>query len=231
MQDQKPDWQYWIGWIVAYSFAGCVFIYAVLTGTFDQNWCTGSKDEQCLREWLSALGGWAAVAAAIPTVFYLSRQIEQARRQHLQNMRLNTRRNLQLARSAQRASDRLHREASQYSNKLLVRPVELAKIGQSDYVDAVDALLRHIENDNFQKFEDEFGFGRGSRYSEITELLRDQRKHVADKTYDFRIGDHAAVVLFFEPIVSQVLIYANDCREVATRYINDALAILNDEVE
>jgi hypothetical protein len=43
----------------------------------------GPETEHCFREWVSALGGWAAVAAAIPTVYYLSKQISDMKEQNI----------------------------------------------------------------------------------------------------------------------------------------------------
>lgn len=44
-----------------------------------QTWaslCTGAKDEQCLREWISALSGWAAAGAAALTIGVLITQVK-----------------------------------------------------------------------------------------------------------------------------------------------------------
>ncbi|CAN7283865.1 hypothetical protein [Neorhizobium tomejilense] len=35
-------------------------------------------NESCIREWISATSGWAAVIAAVPTIWYLSRQVRDA---------------------------------------------------------------------------------------------------------------------------------------------------------
>jgi hypothetical protein len=40
-------------------------------------WCYGD-DDQCVRNWISALGGWAALAIGAPTVYLLARQIKGA---------------------------------------------------------------------------------------------------------------------------------------------------------
>jgi hypothetical protein len=42
----------------------------------------GPETEQCFREWVSALGGWAAVGAAVPTIYFLSKQLRDMREQH-----------------------------------------------------------------------------------------------------------------------------------------------------
>ncbi|WP_430245006.1 hypothetical protein [Neorhizobium sp. DAR64861/K0K2] len=82
------DMGYWMGWITAVVVA--VFSIAAL-GVFmflRQEFCTGAEDEQCVREWTAALGGWAAVPAAAVTVIFLSRQIASADAHHRENARL-----------------------------------------------------------------------------------------------------------------------------------------------
>ncbi|MEH7876359.1 hypothetical protein V7799_01130 [Rhizobium laguerreae] len=66
-----------LGWVIAFVFLGGWFVYLTVTGIFDQSLCTGAADEQCLRDWISALGSWAAVPAAIVTIVILTRQIRQ----------------------------------------------------------------------------------------------------------------------------------------------------------
>lgn len=44
------------------------------------DWCSGAR-EYCFREWLSALSGWAAALAAGVTIFVLSDQIKEQRKQ------------------------------------------------------------------------------------------------------------------------------------------------------
>lgn len=88
----RQDRGYWMGWIVAagiaVAFLGTIAIYMFLTNAF----CTGVSGEHCVREWVSALGAWVALLAAIPTVAILFRQVRDAKQHHLDNAMLSLRR-------------------------------------------------------------------------------------------------------------------------------------------
>lgn len=56
-----------------------------------------AADEHCLREWISSLGGWAAVFVAVPTVLYLSRQVADADKHHRQLVGLQLEKRLSIA--------------------------------------------------------------------------------------------------------------------------------------
>ncbi|MHA7968093.1 hypothetical protein [Rhizobium sp. CAU 1783] len=53
--------------------------------------------EACLREWISATSGWAAVIAAIPTILYLSKQVRDADRHQRTGFAIQLRRHRILA--------------------------------------------------------------------------------------------------------------------------------------
>lgn len=46
-----------------------------------------AEDVDCIREWVSALSGWAAGAAALLTVSVIAKQIRENRKQHLEFMK------------------------------------------------------------------------------------------------------------------------------------------------
>ncbi|MGO7861856.1 hypothetical protein ACC676_09635 [Rhizobium ruizarguesonis] len=71
----REQWDRW-GWVVALVIIAIGFLRLV----WGREAFCGPDTEHCLREWLSALGGWAAVAAAVPTVIFLSRQVTDARK-------------------------------------------------------------------------------------------------------------------------------------------------------
>lgn len=63
------------------GFAGGFCVY-LLTGYVmtDSAWCIVGEDH-CVREWVSALSGWAATVAAAITIYFLFRQNEEQKRQ------------------------------------------------------------------------------------------------------------------------------------------------------
>lgn len=58
---------------------GALFVAFVDLAVMDADWCAGST--QCLRDWISALSGWAAAIAAAITIVFLAGQMREARRQ------------------------------------------------------------------------------------------------------------------------------------------------------
>lgn len=65
--------------IGALALAGAGALWLFQTTSIDVSaFC--NPDEACAREWLGATSGWAAVIAALLTIFYLSKQISETDR-------------------------------------------------------------------------------------------------------------------------------------------------------
>lgn len=90
----RDHWDRW-GWLAATIIIACVLTFAVL----GRETVCGPSSEQCVREWVAALGGWAAVAAAIPTVLFLQKQISDADRHKRAEFSIQLRRQRILAES------------------------------------------------------------------------------------------------------------------------------------
>ncbi len=76
MREQFQKW----GIVCAALAAFCaftLFMYVKDDLLVRSSWCH-DDDISCLRDWISALGGWAALAIGAPTVFLLARQIKGA---------------------------------------------------------------------------------------------------------------------------------------------------------
>jgi hypothetical protein len=104
MKKQDDIGGYWTGWIVAYGLAAGLFIFVAWRGSYAQGLCAPAEIH-CFRDWMSASGGWAALAAAIPTVLFLSRQVRDANRHHRHNMALALRRTRGKARFAKKLAE------------------------------------------------------------------------------------------------------------------------------
>lgn len=94
--DALRGWQWWP------LIASLVLILAFLAGFYWRTdvraaLCTAAKDEHCGREWASALSGWAAFLAAIVTMRFLRRQIEEANRHQRENVELTIMGKMRLA--------------------------------------------------------------------------------------------------------------------------------------
>lgn len=84
--DFRKHWDRWL-WMVPAAF---ILLAAARLSFGREPFCSAGTDEHCLREWISALGGWAAVAAAVPTVLFLSKQVSDAERFARITIRMNT---------------------------------------------------------------------------------------------------------------------------------------------
>ncbi|MCQ1833511.1 hypothetical protein [Neorhizobium galegae] len=78
----RKEWDTW-GWLIALVLIVLVFA-RLMFGR--EPFCGVDEGEHCLREWVSALGAWAAVPAAVVTVIFLSRQVQEAARHHRQTV-------------------------------------------------------------------------------------------------------------------------------------------------
>lgn len=92
MGKKDDDLGFWAGWFVAFGIAAVFFIYTVLQAPTLRGLACAPDEQNCYREWVSALGGWTAIVVAVPTIIYLARQIRDADRHHRKSAALNLRR-------------------------------------------------------------------------------------------------------------------------------------------
>lgn len=101
------DANYWLArgmfWGAAFGLAAAAILYQSGNGA-QAIWCAADDEGKCFREWVSALGGWAAVIAAAPTVYYLARQISETRRHERNNVFIQLRRQRLIAERAIRVA-------------------------------------------------------------------------------------------------------------------------------
>ncbi|WP_454849384.1 hypothetical protein [Rhizobium binxianense] len=97
----KEYWDRW-GWAVALV----IIVIGFLRVVWGREAFCGPENEHCLREWISALGGWAAVAAAVPTILFLSRQVRDAQAHHRESMRIQLQKSYALAVRTERIINR-----------------------------------------------------------------------------------------------------------------------------
>jgi len=70
--DIRKQWDRW-GWLIP---AVIILVAAARLFFGREPFCV--QNEHCLREWASALGGWAAVFAGVPSILYLAKQVRHA---------------------------------------------------------------------------------------------------------------------------------------------------------
>ncbi|QEE43853.1 hypothetical protein FVA81_04160 [Rhizobium sp. WL3] len=151
----------------------------------------GPETEQCFREWVSALGGWAAVAAAVPTVYYLSKQISDARDHHRYSTWAARRPLLALGAATIARTESItglflsYEEQLAHLREIKAEPKEVFELLDFAYIHLKSAL----EGDLFTRFEIEIGPPVGSDVRFLLDTLRgmkkilDERQGLSDATH------------------------------------------------
>ncbi|MCD7110435.1 hypothetical protein LRX75_15455 [Rhizobium sp. DKSPLA3] len=149
--DFRKQWDQW-GWLLPALVIVVVF-FRLLYGR--EAFC-GSASEQCFREWVSALGGWAAVIAAIPTVYFLSKQIQSTADHARVNFRVNVRSNVNLAEAAIQSSIEIRFQIKEMRGKFdhasMPRTTQIS-VTKSVLVMIAEAIRRPV----FSEFEAKIG--------------------------------------------------------------------------
>lgn len=170
----RKQWDRW-GWIVAVAIIAVGFLRVV----WGRDAFCGEQSEQCLREWVSALGGWAAVAAAVPTVIYLARQVRAADEHQRENMKIQYARTRTLAKQALKRAGKLRvlvKQQQEDWGTLINGEVETVP---AHYAIAVLQELEDVIPSQFyQRFEDEIDVPDGTDISILAAQIRDAKEYV-----------------------------------------------------
>ncbi|WCA57550.1 hypothetical protein G6M16_007540 [Agrobacterium tumefaciens] len=151
----KNDQGYWLGWYIAFGMAAMLLIFVLFRAFTVRDFACSSAETDCFREWVSALGGWAAVAAAAPTIFYLSRQVKDAEKHQRTNFAIQLRRQRILAQYIQNVGNEallflrlyLNNEQRPTANDVRKWDPHTAK-----------AMLEMLRSDAVKSFETEIAF-------------------------------------------------------------------------
>ncbi|MQB09690.1 hypothetical protein DXT96_07455 [Agrobacterium sp. ICMP 6402] len=164
----QKHWDRW-GWIVAVAIIAVGFL-RLMWGR--EAFC-GEDTEHCFREWVSALGGWAAVAAAVPTIFYLSRQVKDAEKHQRTNFAIQLRRQRILAQHIQNVGNEARLFIRVYLNNELSPTANDVRKWDPHTAKEMTEMLR---SDAVRSFETEIAFPKsmsGRTTAEVLERGRD----------------------------------------------------------
>jgi hypothetical protein len=147
MKNKQDDLGYWAGWFAAFGIAALFFIYAVWQGPSLKQSACKPEELDCFRQWVTALGGWAALIVAVPTLLYLAKQIKAADKHHRITTSLDLYRKRALASHIARASTAGLLSIGIEESKT---PIELRDMR------TIETNLDHYERVLFQGSFDEF---------------------------------------------------------------------------
>lgn len=167
---------FWLGWGLAWGFAfGVAFAAIVYLGSAgaDAVWCAVDDKGACLREWISALGGWAAVVAAVPTIYYLSRQVTTAATHARVSFAVTNRANLSVASAARQTAIEVRYQVRLVRQTL--KSFEMPRSQQVNHIRAVCELASEwFKRPVFTEFEARIGFVDATTVATITVYLDGQ---------------------------------------------------------
>lgn len=141
-------WDKW-GWAVALVVIS-IFVLRMFLG---RGAFCGPESEQCFREWVSALGGWVAVGAAVPTIIFLSKQISDTKAHHRETMRRQVQRPYAVAERAERV---IHRAQSSCNLIRILIEESRPRFDIEDLAKRYRELMQTLRSSELVAFENEF---------------------------------------------------------------------------
>ncbi|MDX3976571.1 hypothetical protein [Shinella sp.] len=146
--------KHWDRW--AWTLPATIIIIGFLRVLFGRSPFCSSTTEHCFREWVSALGGWAAVAAAVPTIYYLAKQVRSAIDHQRVNFALQIQSNMNLAAAAKQTSIEVRSQIDLVQRTL--RSFSLPRVNQIHHIQVVCELAHDwFSRPVFSEFEARIG--------------------------------------------------------------------------
>ncbi|PWE52789.1 hypothetical protein DEM27_28725 [Metarhizobium album] len=173
----KPNGRgFWFLWgLLAGSLLAVFLGLGVAATVVDWNG-KSSELETRLREWVSALGGWAAVAAAIPTVIFLAKENTDAGRRHRDLMKLSLRRERALAKRALALASKERQRADLIYNGSRIRAGDHEDVGVDKlvFIAQLEALHHAVSDRSFEWVETEIEAPEKITSNAISKSLNDR---------------------------------------------------------
>ncbi|MBH1943351.1 hypothetical protein I5L01_03805 [Erythrobacter sp. YJ-T3-07] len=112
-----------------------------------------ADDVSCIREWMSALSGWAAGAAALIaaawTVRVLTKQIRQGREQHIELMKFQAYERLLLVEQVGNQASMAHGTIAQIFHEFHDEAIEPSNAKLASYLDGAKFVLAELTRSDF----------------------------------------------------------------------------------
>lgn len=212
---KKNDFGYWLGWCFAFGMMGLFFISLLLHLDAGRNVFCTPDEQKCAREWLSALGGWAALIAAIPAAWFVFKQVELQRMLGKDTLWVSIKRDQVAAADLRGVSSRLLADVRRYERKDGMKyagPEELRK--------QIQSVRDAIAGDDFAWLE-----------KNIAHMWRvNAKKAVAD--IDQYLDNFGPDIDVSPPKHVEAIVYFafNLCIASARAYLEDCIEVLDKEL-
>jgi len=200
------------GWAI--TVVAMVMILSVMILGRDA-FCT-PEDQNCTREWLSALGGWAAVFVTVPTVLFAAKQLKDADSAGRQLARQTIFRRRSLVRRAQQNA-RVVLERIRHDKKQFKSPSFLPGGGISarEAQLVAKALRELLDEGIFVQFEQEIGVAKIGNIS----LIRGATDHFIASTEHWNILDSSRMQSELDQLLRNAQAYAAEMEEIASVFL------------
>ncbi|NTG41671.1 hypothetical protein [Rhizobium rhizogenes] len=181
-----------------------------------------SSEEDCFRQWLSALGGWAALVIGAPTLYILWKQISDADENQKIAFRIQLRRTRALALRVIKQANELEGETmaciAQWDRSGPAHTPRLHPI--EAYRDGLRLFLDKLEQAEFRRLEEEVDVSSTITFRWLLKTLQ-QNLEVIDgrafKEFDLDEYKTAAGEMLFTG--RRVLEYSKEIRRIAEEHL------------
>ncbi|WFS67096.1 hypothetical protein CFBP4996_07380 [Agrobacterium leguminum] len=223
----REHWDRW-GWIIPFIIISIV----MLRITMGRAAFCGAETEHCLREWLSAVGGWAAVGAAVPSILYLAKQVKDAENQYKISKSMEVRRLRALANHIIDHSTKVEKLTKDHIEKTKQHKLNGTSYTYKTVISEVDVVHRFIQSSHFVNFEkDVFVPQRSATF------IKAQFDFILDMwgalKPDAKLDQDALGVAM--TVMEVALEYASSIKEQAAIYLKDTarfdMSLLTDEAQ
>ncbi|TBC94164.1 hypothetical protein ELH26_09130 [Rhizobium leguminosarum] len=209
----REQWDRW-GWVVALVVIAIGFLRLVWGR---EAFC--EPNEHCLREWISALGGWVAVAVAVPTIIFLSKQVRDAEKHHRTTIGIQARPTYMLAKRAAETSVNIRNQIAEKGELWAINNLPADHEFKKQAVERLRFLRDLIDRTEFIRIQSEI---------EVTYMRHEQLLNAVDESID-KLKESLRHPRFDDFSPSEAVIgcsanavqYLGQVKDVCDRFISD----------
>lgn len=219
----NKDTSHLFGWICAAGLLLGFVVYLLWSGP-GRAWLCSAGDAECARDWIAALSGWAAIVAAVPTVFFLQRQIADANRHQQENLEILQRHqqeNIEISLMPQFAVAHRARVHLRDQSDLLWRLRQFRRMGnriakttreRDDILKALSTIDEVLRNQDLRQFNESIAGEQVEIRSALDREVEQCRERIVD--YQRRVNLDVPLDDMLERMMYQ---------EIAASYLSDAV--------
>lgn len=215
MRQKRTDFGYWMGWYVAFAITAGLFGFVLLKGLNLQSIACAEGEKTCFRDWVDAMGSWAALLVGVPSLLYLADQVRGAEQHHRINAALAHRRQRALAKNIIFFTKAVEKIIDQKVAKITdtTKPIVHAAIDKD-----LDHVLRVLTKSHLGMFETDIQTPVVSVdfiVSKIQKLKKDMSGTTGTVALNAKQKDRAS------KIFGQVKTYTKMINVIASRFLNE----------